>query len=143
MTEKIYINWQDFHQHTKSLAQKLKKAGSFSKIIAISRGGLVPAGILAYELNIRDCNTINISSYDGEKQRDISDISFAVSSDIVDSSQVLIIDDLADSGRTFNLLRPYFPSATFACVYAKPKGIASVDLCAQELPDKWVIFPWD
>ena len=61
MTEKIYINWSEFHQDVKDLCKKIKESGEFDKIIAISRGGLIPAAIIAYELNIRNTETINFS----------------------------------------------------------------------------------
>jgi len=60
MPEKLYISWDEFHRHTRELAQKLK-ANNYNKIVAVSRGGLLPAGILAYELNIRNVEVINMS----------------------------------------------------------------------------------
>ena len=74
MSEKYYISWNDFHQDVKALAAKIKTAGTFNKIIAISRGGLLPAGILAYELDIRNSQAINISSYDNDESRRDEDI---------------------------------------------------------------------
>ena len=69
MTKKIYISWEDFHQHAKELSQKLKAHGKYNKIIAVSRGGLIPAGIIAYELDIRNNEAINFSSYDNDEKR--------------------------------------------------------------------------
>lgn len=69
MSEKYYIGWDDFHRHTKKLAGQIKQAGNFNKIVAVSRGGLLPAGIIAYELDIRNCETINMSSYDNNYDR--------------------------------------------------------------------------
>ena len=68
MSSKYYITWDEFHQDVKTLAKKLGK-GRFNKIIAISRGGLLPAGILAYELDIRNSQAINVSSYDNNEFR--------------------------------------------------------------------------
>lgn len=142
MPDKIYISWEEFHRHAKELAARIKGKGDFNKIIAISRGGLLPAGILAYELDIRNSQAINISSYDGDRQRPEEQIEISAAVGAVDS-KTLIVDDLSDSGRTFKLLRPLFPQACFAAVYAKPKGAEVVDIYAADIPDQWIVFPWD
>lgn len=143
MDTKIYINWNDFHKDVKTLVDKIKASQNvFTKIVAVSRGGLIPAGIIAYELDIRSCDLINMSSYDGDNQRNDSEIE--LDSHLSElGSDSLIIDDLADSGRTFRMLREKFPLAKFACVYTKPKGSDSADYSAVPLPDNWVVFPWD
>ena len=142
MADKLYINWQEFHQDTKALAKKIRAHGKFDKIIAISRGGLIPAGILAYELDIRNSQAINISSYDGENRRAEDQIEVSADIGAVDAA-TLIVDDLSDTGSTIRLLRRSFPNACYVTVYAKPKGKADVDIFARELPDKWLVFPWD
>lgn len=139
---KIYISWSDFHQDAKELFARLKTQRKFNKIIAISRGGLLPAGIAAYEMDIRDCDIINIASYDRDKMR--ADDKIEISSMPADIDEnTLVIDDLADSGRTLQLLRRRFPLAVYAVVYAKPRGKTAVDAFAKELPGQWVVFPWD
>lgn len=141
MSEKLYINWDEFHRHTKQLAAKIKQNGNYNKIIAISRGGLMPAGILAYELDIRNVEVVNMSTYDGEQQRAEQDmeISAAATAD----EQTLIVDDISDTGKTFNLLRPKFPKATFVTVYTKEQGAPVVDMHIKDIPDIWLVFPWD
>jgi len=142
MTEKRYINWNELHQDTKILADKIKKSGVYTKIIAVSRGGLIPASIVSYELNIRNIQTVNVLSYDGEKQR--PDTAFVAESHIRDADeQTLIIDDVSDTGKTFQLLHKMFPKAKLAAVYAKPSGVKYVDIYAVDMPDKWLVFPWD
>ena len=141
MTNKVYISWEDFHKHTKELLPTLQEK-QFTKIIAVSRGGLIPAGILAYELNIRNVQTINISSYDDMTIRSDKDIEIEATLEGVDQ-HTLIIDDISDTGRTFNLLRKKYPNAYFASVYAKPQGKNSTDKYAVLFQDQWVVFPWD
>lgn len=142
MTNKLYISWQEFHQDAKNLAQLIKNNGEYNQIVAVSRGGLIPAGILAYELDIRNCQSINMSSYDGNDKRDDSAIELQADITGVDAN-TLIIDDLSDSGRTYRILREKFPSAKFITVYSKPEGASEVDICAKLLPDEWIVFPWD
>ncbi len=142
MSEKIFITWEEFHKDTIKLAEKIKQSGTYDKIVAVSRGGLIPAGILAYELNIRNSEAINISSYDGEKQRSLRDVEIsALAGDV--NNRTLIVDDLSDSGNTFRLLRTRFPKARYVAVYAKPAGRREVDIYIRDMPDEWLIFPWD
>lgn len=142
MAEKYYIDWAKFHQDVKLLAQKIKSSGEYNKIIAISRGGLLPAGILAYELDIRNSQAINISSYDNNERREDDEIELDCNVGEVDG-KTLIVDDLSDTGRTFRLVRKLYPQAKYAAVYAKEKGFKDADIIARRLPEQWVVFPWD
>ncbi len=143
MSDKIYISWEDFQNHSKCLAEKIRASKIyFNKIVAVSRGGLLPAGLLSYTLDIRNCETINMSSYDGSQMRSDEEIEMSKTLQDIDS-HTLIIDDLSDSGRTFRILRKLYPQAVFVSVYSKEKGKDAVDIFAQEMPDKWIVFPWD
>lgn len=143
MTTKFCISWQEFHSDTKQLVEKIKAAGTFNRIVAVSRGGLIPAGIIAYELNIRNCETINMSSYEADGTRRPDDkIELRANLDNIDS-QTLIIDDLSDTGRTYKILRGLFPQAKFVTVYSKAAGVSEVDIYARLMPDQWIEFPWD
>lgn len=143
MAEKLYISWDEFHKDTKELCTKIKAKGTYNKIIAVSRGGLLPAGIISYELDIRNTEVVNMSTYDGEKQRQQNAFEIKPAEVGVVDEQTLVIDDLSDTGNTFNLLRQMFPKACFVSVYAKSKGKPSVDIFAREMPDSWIVFPWD
>ena len=142
MSDKIYIEWSDFHQDVKLLCQKIKESGVYNRIIAVSRGGLIPAGIISYELNIRNIDVVNIVTYVGGKHLEISEIEGI---DIISNTdeKTLVVDDLTDSGQTFRVLRKYFSKAKFVSVYAKKEGEPEVDIMAKELPNNWVVFPWD
>ena len=137
---KTRLTWEQFHQDVKVLCQKIKESGSYNKIIAISRGGLIPAGIVAYELNIRNMSTVNIISYHDDRQLNKADVfGFDGQAD----RRTLIIDDLSDTGRSIKLLRQLIPNAVYATVYAKPDGLDAPDIYAKEMPNSWVAFPWD
>ncbi|MBT6223723.1 MAG: xanthine phosphoribosyltransferase, partial [Rhodobiaceae bacterium] len=63
------VSWDQFHRDSKALAWRLADKGEWSAIVAITRGGLVPAAIVARELNIRVIETICISSYSPDNNR--------------------------------------------------------------------------
>lgn len=142
MADKIYINWNDFHQDVKELCKILKNEGRYNKIVAVSRGGLLPAGVIAYELDIRNTAVINVSTYVGKEHLKLDKIADADNVGEIDE-KTLVIDDLADSGQTFNVMRKQFPKGRFVSVYAKEKGKKEVDFYAREMPDEWIVFPWD
>ena len=142
MTDKIYIKWEEFHQDVKNLCKKIQATKKIDKIVAISRGGLLPAGIIAYETDIRNCHSINIATYVGNEHKELD--KFDNLEDVGEVNEnTLVIDDLSDSGQTFRLLRKVYPNACFATIYAKEKSLNEVDLYSRVLPDKWIVFPWD
>ena len=140
------VSWDQFHRDARALAWRLSTAGPFSAVVAITRGGLVPAAVVARELGIRVIETICVASYDYDKQGIIS-ILKNVSEKIVGTDKgagVLIIDDLVDTGATARVVREILPKAHFATVYAKPLGRPLVDSFITEVSqDTWIYLPWD
>ena len=109
-------------------------------IVAITRGGLVPASIIARELEIRLVDTVCVSSYDVRSQGEIS----VLKSVDMDGKDWLLVDDLVDTGQTARIVRDMLPKAHFATVYAKPEGRPLVDTFITEVSqDTWILFPWD
>ena len=62
------VSWEELHRTSKALAWRLLELGPFEGIVAVTRGGLVPAAIVARELEIRLIETACISSYHGSEQ---------------------------------------------------------------------------
>ena len=60
------VTWEELHRNAKALAWRLNSLGPFKGIISVTRGGLVPAAVVARELEIRLIDTICISSYPTE-----------------------------------------------------------------------------
>ncbi len=138
------VSWDEFHRDSKALAWRLMERGPFKGIIAITRGGLVPAGIVARELDIRMIDTVCVASYYGDDQKQQGRIEMIKSVDCGDGAGWLVIDDLVDTGETIKQLRQLVPRAHFAAVYAKPKGRPMVDSFITEVSqDTWIYFPWD
>jgi xanthine phosphoribosyltransferase len=143
------VSWDQFHRDARALAWRLAAAGPFEGIVCITRGGLVPAAIVARELELRVIETVCIASYhDYQNQGQLSvlkDISPAVRG-LGDGKGkgVLVVDDLTDTGKTFKVVREMMPNAHFATVYAKPAGRPLVDTFITEVSqDTWIYFPWD
>ena len=145
------VSWDQFHRDARALAWRLAAAGPFSAIVCVTRGGLVPAAIVARELNVRLIETVCVESYAGSgvgrqgELRVLKGIAEAVTSGSHGGGQgVLIVDDLVDTGKTARVVRELIPKAHFATVYAKPMGRPLVDTFVTEVSqDTWIFFPWD
>lgn len=146
-SDKIFpVSWDIFHRDARALAWRLASIGGFSAIVAVTRGGLVPAAIVARELGIRVIETICVASYHEETERGEIQVLKPLTDTILarPSSEVLIIDDLVDTGATAKAVRDTLANAHFATVYAKPQGLPMVDTFVTEVSqDTWIFFPWD
>ena len=140
------VSWDQFHRDARALAWRLSGAGPFSAVVAVTRGGLVPAAVVARELGIRVIETVCVASYDYDKQGRITVLK-PVGASIAganDGAGVLIVDDLVDTGATARVVRELLPKAHFAAVYAKPAGRPLVDTFITEVSqDTWIYLPWD
>ena len=142
------VSWDQFHRDARALAWRLAGAGPFKAIVCITRGGLVPAAIVARELDVRLIETVCVASYhDYRNQGELAvlkDIAPAVMSLGEEGQGVLVVDDLTDSGKTAQVVRGMLPKAHFATVYAKPAGRPVIDTFVTEVSqDTWIYFPWD
>ena len=137
------VSWDRLHRDSRTLASRLLTLGKFTAMVAISRGGLVPAAIIARELDIRVVDAICMRSYRSDRSLDYR-VEILKESTCEDREDLLLIDDLVDTGRTSGVLRKIFSKAHFATVYAKPKGSCLVDTFVTKVSqDTWICFPWD
>ena len=146
MPEKAFpVSWDQFHRDARALAWRLSSAGPFEGIVAVTRGGLVPAAIVARELDVRIIETVCVASYDHISQGELRVLKgVAESIRSADGAGVLIVDDLVDTGKTAKIVRDILPKAHFATLYAKPMGRPMVDTFITEVSqDTWIFFPWD
>ena len=142
---KHYISWEEIQNWSNIIAEKIAAdCADISQmtLVAVSRGGLVPAQLIAYKLNIRDIRVMKLISYDNENKRgETKDIS---TDRLFDGDDVYFIDDLADSGETVRYLRSRFPQARQCTLITKDCCNENPDLTAINLPgDAWLVFPWD
>jgi xanthine phosphoribosyltransferase len=145
----FHISWDQIHRDSRALAWRLDKhgpdGGDWRAVVAITRGGLAPAMIIARELDIRVVDTISVKSYSHQTQAE-AQVLKAPQADLMgdDGEGILVIDDLVDTGKTLELVRKMYPKAHFATVYAKPQGREMVDSFITEVSqDTWIFFPWD
>jgi xanthine phosphoribosyltransferase len=147
-THYLSVTWDEFHRDAKALAERLASKGNWHGIVAISRGGLVPATIIARALNIRIVETVSVVAYDQLSQGEEEVLGEPYVTKLPDfagdGEGFLIIDDLVDSGSTAKVVRALLPKAYFACVYAKPAGRGLADDVLTEVSqDTWIILPWE
>ncbi len=143
MAHRYPVNWDEFYRNARALAWRLNENQTWKGMVAITRGGLVPAAVVARELGIRKIDTISIVSYDEEDQQ--------IHPVILKSCQMedygkgwLVVDDLVDTGTTAKIVREILPQAHIAAIYAKPYGKGHVDSFMTEVSqDTWIVFPWE
>ncbi len=136
------VTWDQLHRDAKALAWRLMARRPLTGIVAITRGGLIPAAIIARELEVRLVESVSVVTYDEEERGEPSVTKFPAAAG--DGTGFLVIDDLVDSGATVRKVRELLPNAHFACIYAKPAGRDLIDSFVTEVSqDTWILFPWD
>ena len=144
----FHISWDQIHRDSRALAWRLDgqgpDGGAWRAVVAITRGGMAPAMIVARELDIRTVDTIRVPSYHHQTQSEPKIIKAPDMELIGDGTVVLVVDDLVDTGKTLEVVRKHMPKAHIATVYAKPMGRPMVDTFVTEVSqDTWIFFPWD
>lgn len=144
----FHISWDQIHRDSRALAWRLDGKGpidgAWKAIVAITRGGMAPAMIIARELDVRTVDTISIKSYDHQQQSEAKVLKSPDAEMMGDGTGILVIDDLVDTGKTLEVVKNLYPNAHIATVYAKPMGRPMVDSFITEVSqDTWIFFPWD
>jgi len=142
------LTWERFGSATRELARSVVDSGYEPEmVIAIARGGLVPAGALAYAIGIKAAGTLNVEFYSDVEETlpDPVVLEPLLDTDAVIGKRLLVVDDVADSGRTLHLvlglLRGHTPEVRSAVLYTKPRTIVRPDYSWRET-DRWINFPW-
>jgi xanthine phosphoribosyltransferase len=145
--DEIIVSWPELHRDARYLSRVLDGIAEWKGILAITRGGLVPAALVARELDIRLIDTVCVVSYDSAEAGDAEQVQGELrwlKPVQGDGAGWLLIDDLVDTGRTARAVRERLPRAHFATLYAKPLGRPLVDTFVKEFrQEKWIYFPWD
>ncbi len=138
------ITWEQVQRDSRILANKLKENYTFDAVVAVSRGGLVPAAIISKELDIKLVDTVcfNKSPESESAEQKIHESILKSSKDF--NGKVLVLDDVVNSGDTARLVRQNYPQAIFAVLYVKTNSVNMVDQYVTEVgQDSWIVFPWE
>jgi len=136
------VSWDEVQQDAAVLARLLARQGSWHGVVAVARGGLVPAALVSRALGIRLVETVSVATYQGEtlSRPDV----LKTPADAGDGTGWLVVDDLVDTGATMQIVRAMLPKAHVAVLYAKPTGRPFADTHVREFPqDSWIDFPWE
>ncbi|MBM9467860.1 phosphoribosyltransferase [Nakamurella leprariae] len=146
--EREVLSWELFGTASRELAQQIADSGFRAEIvIAVARGGLVPAGALAYALGTKAAGTLNVEFYTDieETLPDPVVLEPLLDTDALKGKRLLVVDDVADSGRTLalvmRLLAEHGADVRSAVLYTKPRTIVQPDHSWRNT-DKWITFPW-
>ena len=146
MGKELILSWDEIEKDVIWLSEKIKKTSlDFKGLVSVSRGGLIPTGLLSRHLDITIIENISIESYtEGNQQSKLKQTTYLDLSKKDKGKGWLVIDDLVDTGETFNYIKNILPEATFCSVYAKPKGEKSTDIFSKSYAqDIWLTFPWE
>lgn len=140
-----YVTWDEVQSHCRQIAARILALDKkFEKILVITRGGMFPAGILARELEIRRIENICVDTYDLKDAQKIKAATLLKPAADEFLSDVLIVDDLADTGATLKMVRDMTRDSLVVTIFAKSAGETLVDLFHERVPQNtWVRFPWD
>jgi xanthine phosphoribosyltransferase len=136
------ISWDQIQADAALLAELLARQGRWQGIVAVARGGLVPAALVSRSLGIRRIETVSAVTYEGDRIGEPELLKFPTAAG--DGSGWLVIDDLVDTGTTMRIIRDILPKAYVGVLYAKPVGRPLADAFVREFPqDSWIDFPWE
>ena len=142
MTSYRTVSWDQLHSDARQLAAVVMPMGPWQGIVAVTRGGLIPAAIVARELECRVVESVSVASYDEEQRGPPQVLKRPEAAG--DGTGFLVVDDLVDTGVTARIVRNLLPRARFVCLYAKPAGRSLADNFVVEVAqDTWILFPWD
>ncbi|MBI1327691.1 MAG: hypothetical protein GC136_08630 [Alphaproteobacteria bacterium] len=144
--EERHLSWDEIHEKCVALAEQVQSGSDkFKGLVAVATGGLTPTHIIAKILGIKEIHAACISTYEDENpfQRAKAVIhSLPLLED--EGAGYLFIDDMIDSGRTFDILRLQYPKAKFACLYAKERSLQLADFMVEKMRENgWLVFPWE
>ena len=146
--EREVLTWDGFGDATRELSRQIVADGFAPEVVvAIARGGLLPGGAIAYGLGAKNCGALNVEFYTGigtvlehpEVLPPALDLTY------LQGRRVLLVDDVADSGRTLKLavelLTAEGADVRSATIYTKPSTVIQPDY-AWKATGQWIDFPW-
>ena len=146
--ERERMTWEDLGQAVRELAGHIEADGyAPDAVLALARGGLPLAGALAYALGVKNMATLNVEFYTGIDERLEEPLLLPPVPDlaVLRANRLLVVDDVADTGRTLALVREFCAEHTAdvrtAVLYEKPHSVVRCDYVWRRT-DRWIDFPW-
>jgi len=148
MAEHEVLSWPDFGVATRAVAQQVVDDGYRPDLVlSIARGGLGFGMGLGYALSVKNLSVINVEFYTGIDERLAMPVMLPPTPAAIDLNglKVLIADDVADTGRTLELVRDFcadhVADVKVAVIYEKPASVVKCDYVWRHT-DAWIDFPW-
>jgi hypoxanthine phosphoribosyltransferase len=148
LTAREVMAWGDLGVAARDLAAQALADGYRPQVIlGIARGGLLPAGAVAYALGVKNAFTISVEFYTGINERLDVPMVLPPVPDLVDLSDehLLIVDDVADTGGTLEVVQRFcagrVAEVRTAVLYEKPRSVVKCDYVWRRT-DRWITFPW-
>ncbi len=148
MSRFLVVTWSDIIEMIFELARRIYASGTrIDVVVAVLRGGYIVAKVLSDLLGIDRIATLEIKFYRGISDRAERPIVIQPMTMDIKDKVVLVVDDVADSGRTLevavNLVRLHGAKEVYtATLFVKPKSIVIPDYYVEQT-DKWIVFPWE
>lgn len=149
MSEREILSWDDVVALTRRLAEGIAST-PFDVVLAVSRGGLVPAAVLTSLLERRDVVSAALASYRDESRTDRMTIYNFPPDEALRGRRVLIVDDIWDSGHTAMAIRDRVAAAggipIVAVLHYKPVRSAFREAKPDHWvveTDRWIVYPWE
>lgn len=152
-TKKLILTWDEYFKLCDNLVEQSIHIG-FTDIVAIARGGFLPAQYIAYKMNVKRIHNFGMSSYsDTDKKLNDEEVKIyqCILTPFTKEQRVLIVDDIADSGRTLEtcirLQANEFGHAKIldiATLHYKSRSLIKPNYFAQKVESNvWVVYPYD
>jgi hypothetical protein len=143
-----WMTWADLGTAVEELAASIDADGwRPDAVLALARGGLPLGGALAYALGVKSMATLNVEFYTGVDERLDEPLLLPPVPDLtlLRTERLLVVDDVADTGRTLALARDFCaeqgPDVRTAVLYEKPSSVVRCDFVWRRT-DRWINFPW-
>ncbi len=138
--EAVHVDWAEIEKLSLALgAALLQKGLPCRRLVAVSRGGLIPATLIAHILHVDIVDTICVKSYFGGLRKQARLLKTTKTGG---GKHTIVVDDIVDSGETIKLIKKKLPHAHYAVLFSKIDGVADT-VVKQVPPDVWIKLAYE